>query len=82
MAIAARDELMKRGPERIATLSNRNEKRDGGAVLIVSAEHPDGEFAMPRGGHSDFCNRIHSAKARLFPVKPAAGQGVDFDRMR
>jgi len=25
---------------------------------------------------------MHSAKARLFPVKPAAGAGVDFDRIR
>jgi hypothetical protein len=37
---------------------------------------------MPPAGHPDFCWRMHSAKMRLFPVKPVAGTGVDFDRIR
>jgi uncharacterized protein YecT (DUF1311 family) len=55
--------------------------RDG-AMLVTSAEDPDGENATPPAGHPDFCWRMHSAKIRLFPVKPAAGAGVDFDRIR
>ena len=56
--------------------------RDG-ATLVVSAEDPDGDDnPMPPGGHPVYCTRMHSAKARLFPVKPAATEGVDFDRIR
>ena len=56
--------------------------RDG-ATLVVSAEDPDGDDnPMPPGGHPVYCTRIHSAKARLFPVKPAAAESVDFDRIR
>jgi hypothetical protein len=55
--------------------------RDG-AMLITSAEDPDGDDAMPPGRHAGYCSRMHSAKARLFPVKAAAGAGVDFDRIR
>jgi hypothetical protein len=55
--------------------------RDG-AMLVTSAEDPDGENVMPPAGHPDFCWRMHSAKMRLFPVKPVAGTGVDFDRIR
>ena len=56
--------------------------RDG-AMLITSAEDPDdGDNPMPPGGHAGYCSRMHSAKARLFPVKPAAGAGMDFGRIR
>jgi len=56
--------------------------RDG-ATLVVSAEDPDGDDnPMPPGGHPVYCTRMHSAKARLFPVKPAAAEGVNFDRIR
>ena len=49
--------------------------RDG-ATLVVSAEDPDGgDNPMPPGGHPAYCTRMHSAKARLFPVKPAAAKG-------
>jgi uncharacterized protein YecT (DUF1311 family) len=66
-----------RATERFPTLT-----RDG-ALLITSAEDPDGDDnPMPPGGHAGFCNRLHSAKARLFPVKPAAGVGAKFDRYR
>jgi hypothetical protein len=56
--------------------------RDG-ATLVVSAEDPDGDDnPMPPGGHPVYCTRMHSAKARLFPVRPAAAEGVNFDRIR
>jgi uncharacterized protein len=56
--------------------------RDG-ATLVVSAEDPDGDDnPMPPGGHPVFCTRMHSAKARLFPLKPEASADVDFDRVR
>jgi uncharacterized protein YecT (DUF1311 family) len=56
--------------------------RDG-AMLVISAEDPDtGDNPMPPGGHAPSCTRMHSAKARLFPVKPAAGVGAQFDRAR
>jgi hypothetical protein len=30
----------------------------------------------------EYCSRLDSAKARLFPVKPAAYQGKVYDRIR
>jgi uncharacterized protein len=55
--------------------------RDG-ATLVVSAEDPDGDDnPMPPGGHPVYCTRMHSAKARLFPLKPEASAD-DFDRVR
>jgi uncharacterized protein YecT (DUF1311 family) len=52
--------------------------RDG-ATLIASAEDPDDK---PESDAPEYCNRFPSAKARLFPVKPAAGVGAKFDRYR
>jgi uncharacterized protein len=52
--------------------------RDG-AMLITSAEDPDDR---PESGAPEYCNRMPSAKARLFPVKAAAGAGARFDRTR
>jgi uncharacterized protein len=52
--------------------------RDG-AMLITSAEDRDDR---PESDKPDYCNRMPSAKARLFPVKPAAGTEGKFDRLR
>jgi uncharacterized protein len=52
--------------------------RDG-AMLITSAEDRDDR---PGSDKPDYCNRMPSAKARLFPVKPAAGTEGKFDRLR
>ena len=54
--------------------------RDG-PTLVTSIEAPDHD-AMPAGGPPGYCNNMRSAKARLFPVKPAAGEGAKFDRQR
>ena len=37
---------------------------------------------MPAGGPAPYCTNMRSAKARLFPVKAAAGEGAKFDRQR
>jgi uncharacterized protein len=52
--------------------------RDG-AMLVLSAEDRDDK---PASDAPDYCNRMPSAKARLFPVRPAAGVGAKFDRFR
>jgi hypothetical protein len=52
--------------------------RDG-AMLITSAEDRDDK---PQSDKPEYCNRFPSAKARLFPVKPAAGVGAKFQRYR
>jgi uncharacterized protein len=54
--------------------------RDG-AMLVTSIEAPDHDRAPP-GGPAPYCNNMRSAKARLFPVKPAAGPAERFDRLR
>ncbi len=54
--------------------------RDG-ATLVMSQEAPDHD-EMPPGGPPAYCHNMRSAKARLFPVKPAAGEGAKFDRQR
>ena len=52
--------------------------RDG-AMLVISAEDPEDK---PASDGPNYCNRMPSAKARLFPVKAAAGAGARFDRRR
>ena len=55
-------------------------RRDG-ATLTVDGDDPDPD----RNGDNkrpDYCSRLDSAKARLFPVKPAAYQGKAYDRIR
>jgi uncharacterized protein len=52
--------------------------RDG-AMLIASAEDRDDK---PASRAPEYCNRMPSAKARLLPVKPAAGVEGKFDRLR
>jgi hypothetical protein len=52
--------------------------RDG-AMLVISAEDRDDK---PASDGPNYCNRLPSAKARLFPVKAAAGVGARFDRRR
>jgi uncharacterized protein len=57
-------------------------RRDG-VTLTVDGDDPDPD----RHGHvarkpPDYCTRLDSAKARLFPVKPAAYQGKVWDRIR
>jgi len=52
--------------------------RDG-AMLILSAEDRDDK---PASEAPDYCSRLPSAKARLFPVRPAAGVGAKFNRFR
>jgi len=52
--------------------------RDG-AMLIISAEDRDDK---PQSDEPEYCNRMPSAKARLFPVKPAAGVEGKFGRFR
>jgi uncharacterized protein len=52
--------------------------RDG-AMLITSAEDRDNK---PESDAPEYCNRMPSAKARLFPVKPAAGSEGKFHRFR
>jgi uncharacterized protein YecT (DUF1311 family) len=52
--------------------------RDG-AMLILGAEDRDDK---PASEAPDYCNRLPSAKARLFPVKPAGNVGGDFGRYR
>jgi hypothetical protein len=52
--------------------------RDG-ATLIISAEDRDDK---PESDAPEYCNRMPSAKARLFPVKPAASAEGKFDRLR
>jgi uncharacterized protein len=54
--------------------------RDGG-TLVLSQEAPDHDD-MPAGGPAPYCTNMRSAKARLFPVKAAAGEGAKFDRQR
>ena len=54
--------------------------RDGG-TLVLSQEAPDHDGVPPRGPAS-YCYNMRSAKVRLFPVKPAAGEGAKFDRQR
>ncbi len=57
-------------------------RRDG-AMLVISAEEPDdGKNDKPESDYASYCNRMPSAKARLFPVKAAAGVGGDFSRLR
>jgi hypothetical protein len=52
--------------------------RDG-VMLITSAEDRDDK---PENRVPVYCNRMTSAKARLFPIKPAAGVEGKFDRSR
>ncbi|HEY6254677.1 MAG TPA: lysozyme inhibitor LprI family protein [Xanthobacteraceae bacterium] len=57
--------------------------RREGATLTVDGDDPDPD----RKGDIDrkqpkYCTRLNSAKARLFPVKPAAHQGKYDDRIR
>jgi hypothetical protein len=57
-------------------------RRDG-ATLTVDGDDPDPD----RKGNvhhkrPDYCTRLDSAKARLFPVKPAAYLGKVWDRIR
>ena len=52
--------------------------RDG-AMLVLSAEDRDDK---PASEAPAYCNRMPSAKARLFPIRPAAGVGAKFGRFR
>jgi hypothetical protein len=50
------------------------------------ADAKDDRFAAVRADREllnldKACTRMHSAKARLFPVKPAAAEGADFNRI-
>ncbi len=57
-------------------------RRDG-ATLTLDADDPDpdrhGQVDRPQ---PDYCTRMSSAKARLFPVKPAGYSGLAGDRIR
>jgi hypothetical protein len=48
-------------------------------MLITSAGDRDDKA---KSDAPEYCNRMPSAKARLFPVKPAAGAEGKFDRLR
>ncbi len=52
--------------------------RDGAMLVLSAADRDD----KPASEAPDYCNRLPSAKARLFPVRPIAGVGAKFDRFR
>jgi uncharacterized protein len=52
--------------------------RDGAMLILSAADRDD----KPASQAPDYCNRMPSAKARLFPVGPSAGAGEQFGRLR
>jgi hypothetical protein len=54
-------------------------RREGATMTVDGDDRPPG-----RNGERtpSYCSRLKSAKARLFPVKPAGYPGMDNDRIR